>query len=44
VQPDRIVQHFKKEGRLAPDAAAKIVHDCTALLRTEPTLLTLDGE
>eukprot|EP00037_Helgoeca_nana_P012264 m.111091 g.111091 ORF g.111091 m.111091 type:complete len:549 (+) comp21356_c0_seq4:136-1782(+) len=43
VQPDRIVQHFKKEGRLAPDAAAKIVHDCTALLRTEPTLLTLDG-
>ena len=31
--------HFINEGRLALDVAMRIVKECTALLRSEPTML-----
>jgi len=43
VQPDRLLQHFKREGRITPAAAAKIITTGTELLRQEATLLRVEG-
>lgn len=41
--PDKLKDHFRKEGKLECHAALHIIKDCAVLLRNEPTILAIQS-
>lgn len=42
-RPDVLKQHFVLEGRISDECALKIIHDATAILRAEKTMLDIEA-